>query len=73
MKWWLLFCLHPDTKFVPCSSTPEVDCQLICNQVPFGHREAHEAHMKGLDRIIAARGGVDQLGLDRLLKIMVSW
>jgi len=29
--------------------------------------------MQGLDRIIAARGGVDQLGFDGLLRMQITW
>jgi hypothetical protein len=43
------------------------------SQVLFGLHKAYEEHMKGLDRIVALRGGADKLGLNRLLEKQVKW
>lgn len=42
-------------------------------QILFGHYEDLETHLKGVERIVAVRGGVDKLGHGGVLRIMVSW
>lgn len=42
-------------------------------EVLFGITDEHEAHMRGLDRIIVSRGGVDSLGYKGFLKMMITW
>jgi hypothetical protein len=46
---------------------------LTLKQVMFGSHQAHEDHMRTLDRIIATRGGADKLGLNGLLEKLYSW
>jgi hypothetical protein len=58
---------------VSAAPPPFKSFHSLISKIILGLHEAHEVHIQGINRIIAARGGVNELGFDGILKMLVSW
>lgn len=47
--------------------------KMASYEAMFGGRERYSMHMRGLERAVQLRGGLDTLGLDGLLRRIVVW